>query len=344
MGVKITEFLSARPIDFPELKDKIILLDASLVLYQFLSTIRQRDGTPLKDSHGNVTSHLVGLFARTTTLMKYGIKIAFVFDGKAPELKKKEQERRRKVKEEAMHQYNEAVKSKDVEEMAKYASRTSRLTPDMVNEAKELIAALGLPIIQAPSEAEAQAAYIVKKDEAFAVGTQDADALMFGAPRVLKNLTISGRRKIPGKVGFTNVKPELIDLGDSLNNLGIDREQLIALGMQIGTDFNIGGIKGVGPKNALKNVKKFEKDFDSMFTDLKWSEFFDFPWTEVYYTIKNIPVSDEYDLTWKNIDIEKLHTVLHQRHDFSEERINSTIEKLEKNNKAKEQHSLNKWF
>ncbi len=343
MGVKIFDLLPVKQIELKQLAGKKILLDASLVMYQFLSTIRQRDGTPLKDSHGNITSHLVGLFSRTTKLMTSNIKVGFVFDGKAPELKKKERERRAALKKTAEIKYNEALASKDIDNMAKYASRTSRLTSEMVSEAKELISALGLPIVQAASEAEAQAAYIIQKGEAYAVGTQDADSFVFGATRVIKNLTISGRRKIAGKLSYMKVAPELIELSSALNQMGIDREQLIVLAMQIGTDFNIGGIKGIGPKNALKNVKKYGKDFDTLFKDLEWDKYFDYPWTEVYYTLKRIPVTDDYDLTWKDIDPEKVHEIL-RKHDFSEERINSTLEKLQKNKKQKEQHSLNKWF
>ncbi len=344
MGVKIFELLPSKTIELKNLSGKIVLLDASLVLYQFLSTIRQRDGTPLKDSHGNITSHLVGLFSRTTRLMQNNIKIAYVFDGKAPDLKKKERERRAGLKKEAEIKYKKALASKDIESMQKYASRTSRLSSDMVEEAKELISALGLPVIQAPSEAEAQAADMVRNNKAFALGTQDADSFMFGCPKVIKNLAISGRRKKPGKLSYSSVKPEIIELTESLNKLGIDREQLIALGMQIGTDFNIGGIKGIGPKNALKNVKKYGKDFDTMFKELKWQDNFDYPWTEVYYTIKNMPVSEDYTLKWNNLDESGIFKILGERHDFSEQRISSTLEKLQKNKKKKQQHSLNKWF
>ncbi len=343
MGVKIFDLLPSKQIELKELSGKVILLDASLVLYQFLSTIRQRDGTPLKDSQGRITSHLVGLFSRTTNLMQQGIKIAFVFDGKSPELKKKEQERRWKLKQAAEQKYEEAVVSKDLDNMLKYASRTSKLTPELITEAKELISSLGLPIIQAPSEAEAQAAYMVAKGNAFAVGTQDADSFMFGAARLIKNLTISGKRKLPGKLSYVTIKPELIDLPSSLNALGIDREQLIALCMLIGTDFNPGGIKGVGPKNALKYIKQYEKDFDDMFEDLKWDDFFENKWNEIYYTIKNIPVTDNFDLSWHEIDVDKVTNIL-TSHDFSLERINATLEKLQKNNKDKKQKSLNKWF
>ena len=120
MGVKIFELLTKKEIGLKDLSNKVIMVDASLVLYQFLSSIRQRDGTPLKDSQGNVTSHLIGLFSRTTRLMQNHIKIAYVFDGKAPDLKKKERERRAGLKQEAKVKYEAALKAKDVAGMKKY--------------------------------------------------------------------------------------------------------------------------------------------------------------------------------------------------------------------------------
>jgi len=344
MGVKIFELLTKKEIGLKDLSNKVIMVDASLVLYQFLSSIRQRDGTPLKDSQGNVTSHLIGLFSRTTRLMQNHIKIAYVFDGKAPDLKKKERERRAGLKQEAKVKYEAALKAKDVAGMKKYASRTSKLTPRMVSEAKELISALGLPIIQAPSEGEAQAAYIVKKGDAFALATQDADGFMFGTPRLVKNLTVSEKRKMPGRSAYYTVKPEIFELSNALNNLGIDQSQLIALGMLIGTDYNIGGIKGIGPKNGLKLVKKFGKDFGGLFKEVKWDDYFDFEWRQVYDTIKDIKTTDDYNLKWNRVDVDKIKEILSEKHDFSSERVDNTLKKLIKQKEDKKQKGLGEWF
>ena len=147
MGTNLKDLLVMKEIEFKDLKDKILVVDTFNVLYQFITTIRQRDGTPLKDSHGRVTSHLTGLFNRTTRLMKEGIKLAFVFDGEPPELKQKERMRRTELKKEAMKMFKAAKKKGDEAEMKKYAARTSKLTGEMIEESKELIAALGLPVI-----------------------------------------------------------------------------------------------------------------------------------------------------------------------------------------------------
>jgi flap endonuclease-1 len=338
MGVAFKDIILSKEIGLDELKNKIIILDAYNVLYQFLTTIRGIDGTLLIDSKGNITSHLVGLFTRTTSLMQRGIKPIFVFDGKPPELKQKEHEKRNILKLEAEKKFLEAKKREDTGEMKKYASRTARLSKDMIEESKKLISLLGLPVVQAPSEGEAQAAYMVKKHKGFAVGSQDFDSLLHGATKLVRNLSISGKRK--NKAGYETIKPEIIDLSENLNNLSIDQNQLIALAMIVGTDYNPGGIKGIGPKNALKLVKKHKSDFDALFREVKWEDNFDFPWTEVYYLIKKIPVADNYTLEWKNIDYDGLRKLLVNDHDFSEQRVKSTFEKLKKTTAEKKQKSL----
>jgi len=344
MGVAIIDILKTKELSFEELKNKKIAIDAFNILYQFLSTIRQRDGSLLTDSNGNITSHLVGLFARTTNLMEKGIKLAFVFDGEVPELKEEERERRKAIKQEAQRKYELAVEKKDIEAMKKFAARTSVLTKEMVQEAKDLISALGLPVIQAPSEGEAQASFMVKKNKAFAVVSQDVDALIFGAPLLIRNLSISGRRKKADSLSYATVKPELIDLSENLNILGIDQDQLIVLGMLVGTDYNKGGIKGIGPKNALKLVKNYKKDFDELFKQVKWNEYFNFGWKDVYYLIKKMKVTDNYKLRWEELDVEKIIKLLVEKHDFSRERVEKGLAKLLKNNKSKQQKGLKDFF
>ena len=339
MGVAFKDLIISKEIDLDYLKNKIIILDAYNILYQFLTTIRGRDGSLLSDSKGNITSHLVGLFSRTSNLMQRGLKLVFVFDGKPPELKQKTHEERKALKIQAEKKYIIAKKKGDEEEMKKYASRTSRLNREMVNEAKELVSLLGLPVVQAPSEGEAQAAHMINKNKGFAVGSQDFDALIHGATKLVRNISISGRRK-KSKVGYETVNPELIDLSENLNNLGIDQDQLIVLAMIIGTDYNPGGIKGIGPKNALKLVKQHKSDFDSLFKETKWNDNFNFPWSEVYYLIKKLPTTDNYKLKWDKINNEKIKEMLVDKYEFSEQRVENTLEKLKKETSKKQQRSL----
>jgi flap endonuclease-1 len=339
MGTNLKELLVMEEITLDKLKNKILVVDTFNVLYQFLSTIRQRDGTPLKDSRGRITSHLTGLFNRTTRLMKEGIKLAFVFDGEPPGLKQKERERRVNVKIEAMKEYEKAKERGDIEDMKKYASRTSRLTGEMIEESKELIRALGLPVIQAPSEGEAQVAYIVGQGDAFAGVSEDYDSLLYGIPKLVKNLTISGKKKFGAT--YVTVKPKIVSISENLNNLGIDKDQLIILAILVGTDYNPGGVKGIGPKTALKLVKEHKHDFNKLFKEIDMD--FDFSWEEIYNLIKNMPVTKEYEIKWNKVDEDKIYKLLVEEHNFSKERVDNALKELLEAQKSKTQKGLGEW-
>lgn len=328
MGVNLTELLLIKEIELNFLQNKVIVVDAPMWLYQFLSSIRQRDGTLLMDSKGNVTSHLMGLLTRVSNLMQQNVKLAFVFDGETPKLKHLTLEKRKEIKLEAEKKFEKAKEKDDLELMKKYAARTSRLTDVMIEEAKRLISAFGLPVIEAPSEAEAQASYIAKNGDAFALATNDADALLFEAPRIVRNLNMAGKKKRVNKLSFDTIKPDLINLEENLKHLRINQEQLIALAMLIGTDYNSGGIKGIGPKTALKMVEKYSTNFEALFNEVKWNDFFDFSWQEVFDLIKNIPVNENYELGWKNADEGNIIELLVDEHNFSEERVKLQIEGL----------------
>ena len=343
MGLQIKDILNYKTIRMDELSNKIVVIDSYNLIYQFLTTIRQQDGSMLTDSKGNVTSHLIGLFSRTAKLLEKKIRPVFVFDGKAPELKEKERERRKEIKIKAEKSYEIAKEHRDLEGMKKYASRTARINDEILKSAKELISAFGLPIVQAASEGEAQAAYMAKTDERiYAVVSQDFDSLLYNAPRLVRNLSVSGKRKKANTLSYSNIDIELYSLSENLNVLGIDKEQLIVFAILIGTDYNYGGIKGIGPKKALSLVKKFGKDFDAMFEYVKWNGFFDFGWQEVYYTIKNMPVNKEYGLEFEDIDKAKITKILVEKHGFSAERVEKTLKRIKQ--KDKEQKGLNDFF
>jgi len=325
MGVNFKELIKRREITFEELSGKTIAVDSHNMLYQFLSTIRSREGALLTDSQGRVTSHLIGLFSRTTALLQKNIKPIFVFDGKAPELKRVEIQRRKEAKEQAAKQYERAREAKDVEMMKKYAARTSVLTRDMAAQAQRLLTLLGLPVVQAPSEGEAQAALIAKQGDAWAVSSQDYDSLLCGAPRLIQNLSIAGRRKKLA-MGYVTVKPEIIDLSECLESLGIDLDQMIAVAILIGTDYNPKGVRGIGPKNAIKMVKKHGKNFNELFEDVKWEE--ETSWEEIFNLVKKIPVTKNYDIEFKPIDDKGVIDFLAGEHNFSKERVKKTLEGL----------------
>lgn len=329
MGVNLKGIIVSHPILIKELSGKILAVDGYNLLYQFLTTIRGPDGTALQDSKGHVTSHLVGLFARTSNLLSNGIRLAFIFDGEPPALKKKELLRRRELKEEATSMYEEAKEAGDIESMKRYAGRTVRLTKDLVEEAKQLVSALGQPVVQAPSEGEAQMSQLVKDGHAWAGVSQDFDSLIYQAPRLVRNLSIQGRRKLPGKAGWKTVEPELIDFKEATQSIGLTPDQLLCLAILVGTDYNIGGLKGIGPKKALDNVKKL-KDPETIFKTLEFDAKSEVSWKEIWDTFKNMPVEKEVSLKWKGIDEEAIRSLLIKEHDFSSERVESTLSVLSK--------------
>ena len=343
MGVNLRGIVKAKEITLMDLRGKAISIDAYNALYQFLAIIRQPDGTPLKDSQGRITSHLSGLLYRTVNLVENGIKPVYVFDGKSPELKAMEIERRKAVKEEAVKKYEEALARGDLEAARMYAQATSVLTEDMVNQAKRLLDLMGIPYVQAPSEGEAQAAYMAKKGDVFACGSQDYDSLLFGAPRLVRNISITGRRKLPRKNVYIEVKPELIVLDEILKDLGISREQLIDIAILVGTDYNPEGIKGIGPKKALALIKQY----GSLEKALKHIPGASFPVDpmEIKEIFLKPQVTDSYEVKWRQPDIEGVVRFLCGEHDFSESRVRKAVEKLDKAMKeTKTRTSLDMWF
>ena len=327
MGVKLKSLVQPKQISLEELKGKVLAVDAFNMMYQFLTTIIQRDGRPLVNHDGQITSHLNGLFYRCTRFMEHGLKLVFVFDGKPPALKVHEAERRAALKTKATLMMKAAEERGDADEMRKYASRTARLTPEMVEESKELLTLLGIPFIQAPSEGEAQAAFMTRQGDADAVVSQDFDSLLFGCTQVVRNLSIEGKRKKAGKMQYTVVQPEIISLADMLNTLGIDRDKLIALGMLVGTDFNPGGIPGIGPARALKLVKESQSISD-IFQKAEWDKHIHTNWNDIFTLFKEMPVEKNYNLQWKKPELKKLRSMLVEKHDFAEERVDTKLKKF----------------
>jgi flap endonuclease-1 len=324
MGVNLSGLVSGRQIELADLRGRRIAIDAYNTLYQFLSIIRDRfTGESLRDSKGRVTSHLSGLFYRTTNLIENGIEPVFVFDGKPPAFKHRTAEMRSAVKREAEEKLEKAREERDFEAIRRYAQATSKLTGEMIENSKRLLGYMGVPVVQAPSEGEAQAAYMTNSGIAWASGSQDMDSILFGADRMVKNLTVSGRRKVARKEDYVEVRPEMIELDRVLSQLGISREQMIMTGILIGTDYNPGGVKGIGPKTALKLVKE-HKTLDSILRHIKWE--FDIKPEEIFGFFMNPPVSDV-EIKRTKPDMTQLRDFMLD-FDFSEERIAKTIERL----------------
>jgi len=345
MGLSIAELVPKMELRFEDLNGKTLAIDAFNTLYQFLSTIRQPDGTPLQDANGNVTSHLSGLFYRNMSLLLQGIKLVYVFDGEPPALKGATHAIRKEARDEAREKYDAAKLAGDIAMMRKYSSSLARLNDAMLDESKELLEAMGVAIVQAPGEGEAEAAHLAKHSqyEIYASASQDYDSLLFGAPKLIQNLTLARKRKTVS--GYIEIHPELVELEHVLNHLQINLDQLICLGILVGTDYNPGGIKGLGPKKALAFVKQYQQPvliFEAVHERMLAQEK-QFDWQEIFHLFKK-PNVTEAKLNFSKFDESKIKEILCERHGFSEERLESQFEKMREFLKAKKQKGLKDWL
>lgn len=333
MGVKLTPLVVKEIVELKDLRGKSFAVDASNTLYQFLTLIRMRDGTPLSDSSGRITSHLVGLLYRTTRMIAdFHLNLTFVFDGKPPPLKDREIERRRDERDKAMIEWRHALAEKDYGKAFSKAVISTRLESYMIEESKYLLELLGIPYVQAPSEGEAQSALMAKKGVVWAVSSMDYDSLLFGAPRQVRYLTISGRlRNLP-----TPSKPEIIELERVLGHLSITREQLIDLAILIGTDYNP-KVKGIGPKTALKLLKKYQR-LEDIPGDLPEN------FQAVRELFLNPKVKKDYSIVSKEMNEKKLFEFLCEKKGFDVNRVNHVIERMRRVRKRELQKDLFEWF
>ena len=350
MGVDLGSLVVKRPLDWDDVSGKRVAIDAYNTLYQFLATIRQPDGTPLMDDQGRVTSHLSGLFQRTGHMVEHGIRPVYVFDGAPHELKQATLAQRRRIKEAAQAAYEKALEAGDLETARSKAQQTARLLPDMVQESKGLLDALGVPWIQAPSEGEAQAAEMVQRGLVDAVASQDYDSVLFGAPLLWRNLSVGGRRKLPGKQAWIDVPPEQIALDETLTELSLTREQVVDLALLLGTDYNP-GVKGIGPKTAVKLLRE-EGSLEAVLersaheeTGATWAKIRNgregLEPLEVLRAIFLEPTVDSVQApAWGPPEPDAVRRLLVDKHRFSRERIESGLHKYGSGNAQAAQRSL----
>jgi len=332
MGVPLAGLIKGTPIVLEEMKGKRIAIDAFNTFYQFLTVIRDRmTGLPLMDSKGRVTSHLSGLLYRTTNLLEAGIRPIYVFDGKPPAWKHAtlaERHETRRAAGEAWKELSEA--GAPSEEILKAAKMSTRLNDEMIRHGQELLALMGIPWIQAPSEGEAQAAWMCSEGMVWSVASQDWDSILFGSPRLVRNLTIAGKRRVPSTGAMHDVVPELIELKKVLPALELTREQLVAMAMLIGTDFNPGGIRGIGPKGALKIVKE-ERTLERILAKAEEKSKWNGPEPkELLEFFLNPPHEKDLKIEPSALQSGKLRKMLVDDFEFGAERIDKAITTLEK--------------
>jgi flap endonuclease-1 len=340
MGIDLKPILTTCPIKSSDLSDKIIAVDAYNTIYQFLAIIRGPTGESLTNNKGEITSHLSGLFYRNINFLTENIKLVYIFDGKPHSLKFKEIEKRKELKQEAIQKYQEALEEGRLEDAKKYSQGTVILTDKIIEQSEIILKLLGIPVIQAPSEGEATASILTKDGMAYACASQDYDSLLFGAKRLIRNLTISGKRKIPNKNKYVNIEPEIIHQSQILESTKLTLEQLVDVGILIGTDFNPGGIPGIGPKTALKLIKengkleKIEKIKENL-NDIQYQQI-----REIFLNPENIPINN---IEFDNPNYDEIIGFLCDIMDFSKERVKSSLERVKKSQEKRSQ-SLEQWF
>lgn len=340
MGLDLKPLITPTPFKLAELSGKIVAIDAYNTIYQFLSTIRGPSGEPLANGRGEITSHLTGLFYRNINLLMEGVKPVYVFDGKMHSLKAQEIEHRHQAKQVAMAQHSQAVEEGRMDDAVKYGKRTSVLTSAMVEESKKLLSVLGIPHVQAPSDGEAAAAHLTKTDLAYASASQDYDSVLFGAKRLVRNLAVTGRRKVPNKSAYIDVEPEIYEHKKVLKETGLTTEQLVDVGILIGTDFNPGGFAGIGPKTALKLIKEHGllENVDKvkhLLADVPYQEIRDI------FLKPELPNVDR--IEFGAVNREKALDFLCVDKSFSTDRVTGTLDRLQHAQDSRSQ-SLEKWF
>lgn len=344
MGVKLGDIIppeAVQTIQLSDLAGKVIVIDGYNILYQFLSIIRGPDGRPLQDRRGRVTSHLSGLFFRTINFLKNDIKVVYVFDGQPPQLKIETIKKRIELRERAKKMYEEALAAGEMEEAKRYAAQSATLEKYMVETAIRLLDSMGVPSLIAPSEGEAQAAYMAMRGDAWASASQDYDSILFGTPRLVRNLSIVGRRKLPRKDEYITVEPEVVYSDKLFKSLGIGRRELVEMAVLIGTDY-FEGVKGIGPKRAYELIKEFgtvERVLEYL------NKTIDVDVEEVRRLFLEPEVKKDYALNWRSLDREAVLRMLCDEHDFSPERVEKEISELEAALSEKRKvTSLDRWL
>ena len=340
MGLDLKPLLIRDKTKLESFTNKIVAIDAYNAIYQFLAIIRGPEGLHLTDAHGHVTSHITGLFYRNINFLSLGIKPVYVFDGKPPSLKSAEIQHRKQIKKEATIKYERAVYEGKMDDARKFAQQTTSMRDGMVEDSKHLLELFGIPYIQAPSEGEATAAFLTTTGRADIAASQDFDSILFGAKKLVRNFTNSGRRKLPNRNTYIEIEPEIIDYKKNLEALEITREQLVDVGILIGTDFNPDGFERVGPKTAIKMIKEHGKleEIGQIQEQLQ---------TIDYNAIRKIFLEPEVanidKIEFDEVRYDDITNYMSNERSFSRDRVNSSLTRLKKNMEKKSQ-TLEKWF
>ncbi|MFC7021452.1 MULTISPECIES: flap endonuclease-1 [Haloarcula] len=228
-------------VSFDDLDGSVVAVDAHNWLYRYLTTTVKFTGDgKYTTADGEEVANLIGVVQGLPKFFEHDLTPVFVFDGAVTDLKDDEVQKRREQRERYEAELEAAREAGDAVRAAKLDSRTQRLTATIVETTRDLLDLLDVPVVDAPAEGEGQAAYMARKGDVDYAGTEDYDALLFGAPFTLRQLTSSG-------------DPELMDFEATLERHDLTWEQLVDAAILMGTDFNE-GVAGIGPKTAVKTL------------------------------------------------------------------------------------------
>lgn len=349
MGIKFKDIFIPykEDVDLKKLTGKKVGIDAYVMIYQMLARVRRAEEGGAEFSYqGNVTSHLIGIFQRSLYLLENGMKVCAIMDGPPVSMKEKILQDRAKRREEAERLRQEALDEEDLEAANKYAQATVTVTEQILDDTEKLFSLLGIPVVKAVHDAEAQIAQMVRHNVLDACVSQDYDSFAFGAPYVIRNLSVSQRRIIRGKT--VTVYPEQYYLEKILNGLGISRDQLILAGLLIGTDFN-NGVRKVGAKTALKLVKEHPSltqlkalvEEKYSFDDYSWDYYFPVDPEEIIAYFQEPPYNDVPDLKFGKVDVKGITEFLVTERGFNPKNVESSLKKIIK---MQRQSSLSSFF
>lgn len=329
--------------DLASLSGRKIAIDASMCIYQLLVGVRMGADNFTNDAGMN-TSHIIGLFYRSIRLLELGLKPVFVFDGKPPPMKGGELQKRADLKKEAIEAHAKAQEAGDVEGMERYAKRINTITPEMLTACKQLLTFMGIPVVTAPCEAEAQCAELNKAGAVWATATEDMDSLTFGTPRLLRHLW-AGTSSTAAKKG---VKPRVFELDVVLEDLGLDLPQFTDMCMLSGCDY-LDQIKNLGPMTALKLIRE-KGNIEGILEDFGEKSKFvvpeQYPFEQARALFKNPEVTpaNEIVLKWTAADTEKLTEFLVKENNFDEGRLASGMKRLAEAKKKSNQVRIDQFF
>lgn len=337
---KLIADISPQAIKECEIKNyfgRKIAIDASMSLYQFLIAVRS-EGAQLTSVDGETTSHLMGTFYRTIRLVENGIKPVYVFDGKPPDMKAWQLNKRAERREEAEKELQKATDAGDQASMDKFNRRLVKVTKQHSAEARDLLKLMGIPVVEAPCEAEAQCAALAKSGKVYATATEDMDALTFGSSVLLRHLTFSEARKIP---------VQEFHLDQVLNGLCLTHSQFIDLCILLGCDY-CGSIRGVGPKRAMELIKQ-HSTIEEVIKNIDTSKYqvpdnFNYEDARRLFLEPEVTDADGIEMKWTDPDEEGLVKFLCGDKQFNEERVRNGVKKLMKARSGSTQGRLDGFF